>query len=241
MHTDEARRLGSKISNEVSRGEIESAMQIIGPILRERTHFRLLDIIGTGVGQSDIPKTDLFLDEIASTDAEGGWVVIGSALRQRIEDDLEGALERSLRYIMAADVWYGSDILGERVPGPALVDSFDRALEGLKPWRRHTNHWVRRSLGVSVHYWAKRSSPDRIRAGKLLDFLEPMFEEWDLPAVKGIGWGLKTLGRHHPDMVSNWLREQIVDRGRRYRAPMVRKALTYLPTEMRIKALGDDS
>ena len=32
-----------------------------------------------------------------------------------------------------------------------------------------------------------------------------MFEEWEMDAVKGVGWGLKTLGKHYPDLVADWL------------------------------------
>ncbi|HEX9616936.1 MAG TPA: hypothetical protein VGA03_05930 [Anaerolineales bacterium] len=41
----------------------------------------------------------------------------------------------------------------------------------------------------------------------MLDFLAPLFSERETEAVKGVGWGLKTLGRHYPDLVSDWLVE----------------------------------
>ena len=63
-----------------------------------------------------------------------------------------------------------------------------------------------------------------------------MFEEWDVTAVKGVGWGLKTLGRHYPDLVADWLAEQVVQRQRRHRALMLRKALTYLSDAQRARA-----
>lgn len=31
-----------------------------------------------------------------------------------------------------------------------------------------------------------------------------------MDAVKGMGWGLKTLGRHYPDLVADWLGQQFV-------------------------------
>ena len=65
-----------------------------------------------------------------------------------------------------------------------------------------------------------------------------MFEEWEMDAVKGVGWGLKTLGRHYPDLVANWLAQKIFSRQRRYRALMLRKALTYLSDEQRARATG---
>jgi hypothetical protein len=64
-----------------------------------------------------------------------------------------------------------------------------------------------------------------------------MFEEWDMIAVKGVGWGLKTMGRHYPDLVADWLAQRVVPGQRQHRALMLRKALTYLSDEQRARAL----
>jgi hypothetical protein len=110
-------------------------------------------------------------------------------------------------------------------------------LDLLAPWREDANRWVRRTVGVAVHFWAKRSRGEHAAEAKgLLTFLEPMFEEWNMDAVKGVGWGLKTLGRHYPDLVADWLAQQLVHRQRRHRALMLRKALTYLSDEQRARA-----
>jgi hypothetical protein len=55
-----------------------------------------------------------------------------------------------------------------------------------------------------------------------------------------VGWGLKTLGRHYPDLVTNWLAEDVRPSQRRHRALMLRKALTYLSEEQRARATGGD-
>jgi hypothetical protein len=64
-----------------------------------------------------------------------------------------------------------------------------------------------------------------------------MFEEWDMRAVKGVGWGLKTLGRYYPDLVADWLATEVVAGERRHRALMLRKALTYLSETQRQRVL----
>jgi hypothetical protein len=166
-------------------------------------------------------------------------VIIGSALRAQLEQDQAGAFARCRDYIVAADVWYGADILGERVPGPALVADFDLALTLLSPWRGDANRWVRRAVGVSAHSWAKRTrGAEPAQAESLLAFLEPMYEEWEMDAVKGVGWGLKTVGRYYPLLLAEWLARQA---GRRHRALMQRKALTYLSAEQRDRALHGGS
>jgi 3-methyladenine DNA glycosylase AlkD len=116
--------------------------------------------------------------------------------------------------------------------GEALVQHFAPTLALLRPWREHPNAWVRRAVGVSVHFWAKRSDGVESlvpRAKTLLAFLAPLFGEWEMAAVKGVGWGLKTLGKHYPDLVTDWLVSEALPNQSRYRALMLRKALTYLP------------
>lgn len=215
---------------------------MLAPVLAERTPFRLLDRIGEAIGGGPLSAVNTFLTRIAADKTEGGWVVVASALGQQLGRDREGAFERCRAFILAADVWYATDILGERVPGPALVADLSPSLALLGPWREDANRWVRRTLGVSVHFWAKRSrgaadlSSD---AESLLAFLEPMFEERELDAVKGVGWGLKTLGRAYPDLLTDWLESQVVRRQRSHRALMLNKALTYLLPEQRLRIRGD--
>jgi hypothetical protein len=57
-------------------------------------------------------------------------------------------------------------------------------------------------------------------------------------AVKGVGWGLKTMGRQYPELVTDWLAEQVVPSELRFRTLMLRKALTYLSDEQRARATG---
>ena len=68
-----------------------------------------------------------------------------------------------------------------------------------------------------------------------------MFGEWDMIAVKGVGWGLKTMGRYYPDLMADWLAQRVVPAQRRHRALMLRKALTYLSDEQCARALGSVS
>lgn len=239
MNARQADDLGQRLAALIQTGPPEQAYVHLAPTLAARTPFRYLDRIGAAVGGGPLAETDLFLDCIAAGRTEGGWVVIASALRERLNHDLPGAFARCRAYIIAADVWYGADIPGERVPGPALVNDFDAALARLAPWRADGNRWVRRAVGVAVHFWAKRSrgAPElTARAQALLDFLSPLFEEWEMDAVKGVGWGLKTLGRHYPDLATDWLVGQA---GRHPRALLLRKALTYLTEEQRVHATGD--
>jgi hypothetical protein len=241
MDARQADKLGTQVQALVRSEQRDDAYSLLAPILAERTPFRYLDRIGKAAGVGPLPQTNAFLERIAAEKTEGGWVVIASALCQQLDRDLYGAFARCRTYVIAADVWYGADILGERVPGPALVSNFDAALALLTPWRADESRWMRRTVGVAVHFWAKRSrgAPElREQAVALLAFLEPMFEEWEMDAVKGVGWGLKTLGRHYPELMTDWLVEQVVRRRCRHRALMLRKAMTYLSDEQRARISG---
>lgn len=241
VNTAEADELGTRVAARVQAGEITKAYTLLAPILAQRTPFRWLDCVGAAVGAGQVPTVNAFLERIADAETEGGWVVIASALGQRFDRDPAGAFEHCRAYIIAADVWYAPDIFGERVPGPALVIDFRRALKLLHPWREDENRWVRRTVGVAVHFWAKRARGAHIAQAKtLLAFLEPLFEEQDLDAVKGVGWGLKTLGKYYPDLMTAWLSKQVAAHRGRYRALMLRKALTDLPAEQRACVTGVD-
>jgi 3-methyladenine DNA glycosylase AlkD len=238
MRVREARELGERVAALVQTGQVSQAYALLAPVLAERTPFRLLGCIGEAIGAGPVEAANAFLERMAADKSEGGWVVIGRALGEQLSRDLAGAFARCRAFVIAADVWYGADILGERVPGPALVADFQPSLDLLAPWREDVNRWVRRTVGVSVHLWAKRSrgaAEHAAQAEALLAFLEPMFEEWDMDAVKGVGWGLKTLGKHYPDLVADWLAQEVIPSERRHRTLMLRKALTYLSDEQRAR------
>ena len=105
----------------------------------------MLERIGEPIGAGPIDSANAFLEIAVQGKTEGGWVVIGAALREQLGRDMPGAVNRARDAIMAAQVWYASDIIGERVPGQALVENFDAALEQLNPWR-----WDYLQLGTAV-------------------------------------------------------------------------------------------
>jgi hypothetical protein len=235
MKLQEARELGDRIGLQVDNLQSEQAYAAeLAPVLVERTPFRLLDAIGEHLGARPLDALIPFLDQIAAQRTMGGWVVIASALSQHLSADLSNTFGQTRRYVIAAGLWYAADIFGERVPGPALVAHFDPAVELLAVWREDPDPWVRRNVGVAVHYWAKqaRGNPEfQPQAVRLLDLLAPCFTEREQDAIKGIGWGMKTLGRYFPALVAEWLIRQA---GRPHRALMLRKATKYLPEEFRL-------
>jgi hypothetical protein len=198
MKTREAREMGQRLAALVQAGQPVQAHALLAPVLARRTPFAMLRHIGRPIGADSLGLVNPLLELIATGKTEGGWVVISSALEGQLERDLDGAFARCRDFIVLGDVWYAADILGEGVVGHALLALFQPSLNRLASWREDSNHWVRRAVGTGVHFWAKRSrgATEYIsQAEALLAFLEPMFEERDISAAKGVGRGLKTLGR----------------------------------------------
>lgn len=228
-----ARKLAVDIASLLNNEQAGRAYNAVAPVLQERTPFRRIGEIGKPLGTLPPYKLQPFLDRIAASKAEGGWVLIASALGEMLKMDFSIPLQWSRDYLSAAGIWYAADIFGERVPGPALMMDFDHALFLLAPWREDPDCWVRRTVGVAVHYWAKRSRDipgSDGQAQRLLQFAKPLTSDRDLEAVKGIGWGLKTLGRYFPLVVVPWLKQELPEEAPHARL-LLRKALTYLPQE----------
>jgi 3-methyladenine DNA glycosylase AlkD len=236
MKSKEARELGDRIVAQMEAGDNEAAYSLLAPLLAEKIAFSKLDLIGEIVGAAPVEAVNVLHRRICEDGTMGGWVVIGKGQGQQLDRDLPGTLDRCRTCIIASDVWFGSDILAERVPGPALVLKLNPTLTYMKLWRTDENVWIRRAVGVALHYWAKRSDGDEAllpQAEMLLEFIEPMFSEDKTSAIKGIGWGLKSLGKHYPDLVFNWLADRIIPSGIPYRSLMLRKTLTFLKDSQR--------
>lgn len=232
MKTREIDALSQQCLAELNHHGAARAYAVLAPTLAFRTPFALLDRLGQQL--SVAPNLHALLKEIAAHPTIGGWPVIGSALQLHLTTDLSVTLNACRAFIITGNVWHSTDSFGERVLGPALVQHFSPTLKHLRAWRTDENHWVRRSLGVGVHLWAKRArgaDEKATQAKQLLAFLTPLFDEQHIEAVKGIGWGLKTLGRYYPEITADWLTLRVTRT--RSSALMLRKATTYLSAAQR--------
>lgn len=239
MKKQEVAEVSQECLTLLARDSIDEVLKTLDPLLSRKLPFPLLDHAGDILGSLAIAKPQgllSLLGKIEATKTMGGYVVIGSALSRFINHDLPKALEKAREYIIKGDAWYVTDILGERVPGKALLNRFDETLPILEAFCEEPNPWVKRSVGVAVHYFAKRVRGDQEKAKRLLGLLSPYYEEKDTRIIKGIGWGLKTLGRYYPDLVVDFLKSQ---KDRKPSRLLIRKAVTYLPPEkkMEVKAL----
>ena len=224
----------------VGAGKSDAALSILNPILNEKCSFAKLDMLGKQIGKLGAEMKNsrgLFqlFDRIVDYNAMGGFVIVGQALIWFLPVDFKRVMEKSRDYIIKGDVWYVCDILGERSLGHALVSRFDETLPWLKTFLEDDNRWVKRSVGVAIHFFSKRVLNEPEKTRMLLDLVEPYIEEKQIDFVKGIGWGLKTIGRYHPELMVEFLIRQLPTK--KMSALMLRKAITYLEEEKKRKVM----
>jgi 3-methyladenine DNA glycosylase AlkD len=231
MNRGEMRALATRCRDQLLVGEVTRPLERVKDVVSARTPFRQLDLCGQVIAQAAHTSPvafSAFLEGLAHTREIGAWPLVGSALAAAfLTDDLPHAFAEARRFILLANVWHAADAIAERVLGEGLRTDFSLAFQLLASWREAEDAWLRRAVGVAVHRYAKRERDRADRAGRLLQLLAPLLEERDTSALKGVGWGLKTLGRYYPDLLVPWLREQLATRCPR--RLMVRKAITYLP------------
>jgi 3-methyladenine DNA glycosylase AlkD len=234
-----ARDVAAKCINAIGQDDKQAFWQVLNPVLDAKVSFPLLDEIGKQLGQAGkLGKRRYFavFDSIIETEKMGGYVIVGQGLAQFFDADLEASVLKAKEAIIKGKTWYVCDILGERVFGQALVDCFDGALDVLEEMVAEENQAVRRSLGVSVHFFTKRK-PNNVENLRELfvHLLLPLVEDKRVFVVKGTGWGLKTIGRYQPKLGLEFLEEILATKT--VSKLMVRKATKYLDTQIKDKMI----
>lgn len=229
MTRQEARGLAEECLELLAAGKEGMALEALDPLLSAKTPFPILDLVGKVLeegGKQEPQKLLAFFDRLVETKAMGAFVIVGQGLIAINDLDLWLSFARAREYIIQGDAWYVADIIGERPLGHGLLLHFDEAVGLLEGFAGDANPWVRRSVGVAVHFFTKRVRDDPARIERLLALLAPLIEERDTSALKGIGWGLKTIGRYYPDLLVPFLRRELATK--RPRKLLLRKATTYL-------------
>jgi len=231
MHDADA--AASKAEALIRAGDLEKACDILDPLAFGRTKFPILDRVGTRLGEADLGNAAFLeaLDRMISRGSVGYYVIVGSALAQRLGSNMSTCLEKTAEYIVIGENWAKCDSIAERVWGQALVLNFPRAHKYMTKMRNHENRWIRRAIGVAVHYFAKRRPTAKAELDMLLVLLAPGLGERNRDAIKGIGWGLKTIGKYQPKLLTKFLKSAV--RRAHPTKLMLKKATTYLPTRLK--------
>ena len=225
----DADAVASKAEALIREGNLERTCGVLDPLAFGRTKFPILDRVGTRLGQASLKEAAFLeaLDRMISRGSVGYYVIVGSALAQRLGSNMATCLEKTAEYIVIGENWTKCDSIAERVWGEALVCNFPRAYKHLARMRDRDNRWIRRAVGVAVHYFAKRRPSATTELRKLLALLAPELGEREYDAIKGIGWGFKTIGKYQPKLLTRFL-ENNVKRAHPTKL-MLKKATTYLP------------
>jgi 3-methyladenine DNA glycosylase AlkD len=235
---EDADAIASEAEALIREGDLERACAILDPPAFGRTKFPILDRVGTRLGQASLKEAAFLeaLDRMISRGSVGYYVIVGSALAQRLGSNMVTCLEKTAEYIIMAENWAKCDSIAERVWGEALVCNFPRAYKYLARIRDHDNRWIRRAIGVAVHYFTKRRPTARAELRKLLVLLAPGLGEREYDAIKGIGWGFKTIGKYQPKLLTRFL-ENHVKRAHPTKL-MLKKVTTYLPARTKQRLIG---
>jgi 3-methyladenine DNA glycosylase AlkD len=234
-----ARNIAEKCGEAINRDDQEGFWSVLNPVLDAKVPFPLLDEIGKRLGESGkLDKTRYFrvFDEIVATEKMGGYVIVGQALAQFLETELEASIRKAKEIITAGKMWYVCDIVGERVFGQALVAHFESAVSILERMASLEEPEVRRSIGVAVHFFTKRRPEDAEMLRQLLPFLSLLIEDKRVFVVKGVGWGPKTIGKYQPKLVKEYLQEVLATK--RISKLMLQKATAYLDEKTKEKLVN---
>lgn len=237
----ELQQLAEKVVNTILSGDNE-VIQILKPILDVKCPFAKLDTLGkhigkAGAGSDNAEAFFTAFDSIIEYNAMGSFVIVGQALIHFLPDHFKSVMEKSKEYIIKGDTWYVCDIIGERSPGHALVAYFDETIPWFEKFLEDECKWVQRSVGVAIHFFSKRVLDQPEKTKELLTLVEPHLERKQTDFAKGVGWGLKTIGKHHPDILMQFLETQLRLK-RDISKTIMRKAMTYLEEDKKVELKG---
>ncbi|MDO5977325.1 DNA alkylation repair protein [Flavivirga spongiicola] len=197
--------------------------ELSNQILNRKVKFPLLEFCAHELSREIKENEQILLcDKIEALKTEGGNVILGIILQNRLEDHFEESLDKTTEYTSKADIWYVCDIIGERTYGYALRHYPKKTIPVMTKLSNHPKKWVIRSLGAGVHN-AVRKGLDKQHVATVFLILISMANTQEKEIRQGVGWAAKTTARFHPDVieqyhaeihnqekVANWFRRKII-------------------------------
>ena len=224
------RSLANPIAQALRSGGSHQFLRLLEPYFGQRISFSQWDHVGRALASWAVvhrKEAWRLFDSLVDREPAQGSVVAATALISVLGTDVASTVEKVRMLIERGATWYVCDIFGTRVLGVALLRHFDETLPILHAWVDICDVWVRRTVGVVVHYFAKRAPDQRERHRLLIRLLLRQIESRELHVVKGAGWGLETIGKFNPDLLVEVLRNELP--GKSLSATMRRKLLAKLP------------
>lgn len=86
-------------------------------ILQQKVRFPMVEYFTNLLLDEILYKDQIdFCDKINSLKREGGYVIVATVLKNRLNTDLTQSFEKAVEYFIEGDEWYVCDIIGEYVP-----------------------------------------------------------------------------------------------------------------------------
>ena len=180
-------------------------------LLHHRVKFPLLEFVARELCDFVPPVEQLaIVDRLLALDYEGGYVVIGMILQERLAINKDEAVQKAADCIIQGNKWYVCDIISERVFGHGLLTNFDEVVALIRPFLTHPNVWMQRAAGIATHYATKKGLA-QADVNRLFNLLLPLAASRELHVKKGVGWAFKTIAKFHPELVRPRLDEILGD------------------------------
>ncbi len=190
-----------------SKGVSACVQALDNQILNKKVKFPLLEYCGHSFYQMLPEKEQIeFCDKIEMLKREGGNVVLGIMLQNRLAEHFDQSIQKATEYISKADIWYVCDIIGERVYGFSLLNEPEKTIPQIKKLSNHPANWVVRALGAGIHYAIKKGL-DKKEVQTIFPILLSMANTKDKEIKQGVGWAAKTTSKFHPDIIKEFKRE----------------------------------
>lgn len=173
-------------------------------LLNKKVKFPLLEFASKELMQIIPVKNQIkFLDSVINLKTIGGNVIAGIMLQSRLPKHFSESFNCAVNYICFGDEWYVCDIIGERVFGYALLTQPEKTIPLLNKFKKHYNDWIIRSIGVATHYAVKKGLKKKY-VEQMFTVLLSMSHTTNFHIKKGVGWGVKTIAKFHPEIVEKY-------------------------------------
>ncbi len=190
-----------------SKGLSACLTELENQILNKKVKFPLLEFCGNELYREVKQEEQIELcDKIETLKTEGGNVILGIILQNRLSSHFEQSISKATEYISQASAWYVCDIIGERVYGYSLLNNADRTIPQIKKLSNHSTNWVVRALGAGIHYAVKKGL-DKKNVASVFSVLLSMANTKDKEIKQGVGWAAKTTAKFHPDIIEQFYQE----------------------------------
>jgi len=228
LSSQRAAELALECSAYLSEDDLGAFWSCLQPVLKSKLSDDSLALFGEILGEEAAKDPERYFrafDEMIAKQSSGCTVIVGKALSKMLETHFDQCCDRARTYIAQGESYETADFVGQSVLGEALVRYFDQTVGVLKNLSHDESKWVRRAVGAAVQFFSEEVR-DVDQTGRLLELTLPLMGSDDDVVLKGVGWGLKTIGRYHPELLEKFLKTHI---GRRdISATVVKNAVAYL-------------